>query len=35
LRTRVLLGLTAGVAPGTSAEAIAALRDGGVRVIPA
>ena len=34
-RTRVLLGLTAGVAPGTSAEAIAALRDGGVQVIPA
>jgi nicotinamidase/pyrazinamidase len=35
LRTRVLLGLTAGVAPGTSAEAITALREGGVRVIPA
>jgi nicotinamidase/pyrazinamidase len=35
LRTRVLLGLTAGVAPGTTTEAIAALRDGGVQVIPA
>ena len=35
LRTRVLLGLTTGVAPETSAEAIAALRDGGVRIIPA
>jgi nicotinamidase/pyrazinamidase len=35
LRTRVLLGLTAGVAPETSAEAITALRDEGVRVIPA
>jgi len=35
LRTRVLLGLTAGVAPETSTEAIAALRDGGIRVMPA
>ena len=35
LRTRVLLGLTAGVAPETSAEAIAALRDRGVAVIRA
>jgi nicotinamidase/pyrazinamidase len=34
-RTNVLLGLTAGVAPGTTAEAIAALRDGGVVVTPA
>jgi nicotinamidase/pyrazinamidase len=34
-RTRVLLGLTAGVAPGTTAEAITALRDGGVEVSPA
>jgi nicotinamidase/pyrazinamidase len=34
-RTNVLLGLTAGVAPGTTAEAIAALRDGGVAVTPA
>lgn len=33
--TRVLLGLTAGVAPGSTAEAIAALRDGGVEVAPA
>jgi len=31
-RTRVLLGLTAGVAPGTTAEAITALRDSGVDV---
>jgi nicotinamidase/pyrazinamidase len=30
--TRVLLGLTAGVAPGTTAEAITSLRDGGVDV---
>jgi len=30
--TRVLLGLTAGVAPGTSADAIAALRAAGVEV---
>jgi nicotinamidase/pyrazinamidase len=34
-RTNVLLGLTAGVAPGTTAEAIAALRDAGVTVTPA
>jgi nicotinamidase/pyrazinamidase len=34
-RTRVLLGLTAGVAPGTTAEAITSLRDGGVQVSPA
>jgi nicotinamidase/pyrazinamidase len=33
--TRVLLGLTAGVAPGTTAEAITSLRDGGVEVSPA
>jgi nicotinamidase/pyrazinamidase len=33
--TRVLLGLTAGVAPGTTAEAITSLRDGGVQVSPA
>ena len=32
---RVLLGLTAGVAPGTTAEAITALRDTGVAVSPA
>jgi nicotinamidase/pyrazinamidase len=32
LRARVLLGLTAGVAPGTTAEAIAELRDTGVEV---
>ena len=31
-RTRVLLGLTAGVAPGTTAEALTSLRDGGVAV---
>ena len=34
-RTRVILGLTAGVAPGTTAEAITSLRDGGVDVTPA
>jgi nicotinamidase/pyrazinamidase len=34
-RTNVLLGLTAGVAPGTTAEAIAALQDAGVTVVPA
>jgi len=33
--TRVLLGLTAGVAPGTTAEAITELRDAGVGVAPA
>jgi nicotinamidase/pyrazinamidase len=33
--TRVLLGLTAGVAPGTTAEAITSLRDTGVEVSPA
>jgi nicotinamidase/pyrazinamidase len=33
--TRVLLGLTAGVAPGTTAEAITSLYDGGVEVSPA
>jgi nicotinamidase/pyrazinamidase len=33
--TRVLLGLTAGVAPGTTAEAIAQLHDTGVQVTPA
>ncbi len=33
--TRVLLGLTAGVAPGTTAEAITGLRDAGVGVAPA
>jgi nicotinamidase/pyrazinamidase len=33
--TRVLLGLTAGVDPGTTADAIAALRAAGVDVIPA
>jgi nicotinamidase/pyrazinamidase len=32
LRTRVLLGLTAGVAPGTTAEAITELSDTGVEV---
>jgi nicotinamidase/pyrazinamidase len=32
--TRVLLGLTAGVAPGTTAEAITELRDTGVEVAP-
>jgi nicotinamidase/pyrazinamidase len=35
LRTRVLLGLTAGVDPGTTAEAVAALRAAGVEVTPA
>jgi nicotinamidase/pyrazinamidase len=34
-RTRVILGLTAGVAPGTTAEAITSLRDDGVDVTPA
>ena len=34
-RTRVLLGLTAGVNPGTTAEAITSLSDGGVEVSPA
>jgi nicotinamidase/pyrazinamidase len=33
--TRVLLGLTAGVDPGTTADAIAALRAAGVEVTPA
>jgi nicotinamidase/pyrazinamidase len=33
--TRVLLGLTAGVAPGTTAEAITSLRAAGVEVIAA
>ena len=33
--SRVLLGLTAGVAPGTTAEAITGLRDTGVEVSPA
>jgi nicotinamidase/pyrazinamidase len=33
--TRVLLGLTAGVAPGTTAEAITSLRDAGVDVTAA
>jgi nicotinamidase/pyrazinamidase len=33
--TRVLLGLTAGVAPGTTAEAISSLRDEGVEVTAA
>jgi len=32
---RVLLGLTAGVAPGSTAEAIGALQDAGVQVTPA
>jgi nicotinamidase/pyrazinamidase len=32
---RVVLGLTAGVAPGTTAEAITSLRDSGVEVSPA
>jgi len=32
---RVLLGLTTGVAPGTTAEAITSLHDGGVEVSPA
>jgi nicotinamidase/pyrazinamidase len=35
LSTRVLLGLTAGVMPRTTAEAIDALRKAGVEVIPA
>ena len=35
LRTRVLLGLTAGVAPGTTADAIATLGAAGVEVTPA
>jgi nicotinamidase/pyrazinamidase len=34
-QTRVLLGLTTGVAPGTTAEAIEALRGSGVEVAPA
>jgi len=34
-RTRVLLGLTAGVAPGTTAEAITELHDTGVEISPA
>jgi nicotinamidase/pyrazinamidase len=34
-RARVLLGLTAGVSPGTTAEAITVLRDSGVEVSPA
>jgi nicotinamidase/pyrazinamidase len=34
-RTKVLLGLTAGVDPGTTAEAIATLQDAGVTVTPA
>ncbi len=33
--TRVLLGLTAGVSPGTTTEAIEVLRSAGVSVIPA
>jgi nicotinamidase/pyrazinamidase len=33
--TRVLLGLTTGVAPGTTAEAIDALRGSGVEIAPA
>lgn len=32
--TRVLLGLTAGVAPGTTAEAIDELRGSGVQITP-
>jgi len=35
LRTRVLLGLTVGVDPRTTAESIDALRDAGVELIPA
>ena len=35
LRTRVLLGLTAGVDPGTTADAIATLSAAGVEVTPA
>jgi nicotinamidase/pyrazinamidase len=34
-RTRVLLGLTAGVAPGTTTEAVTSLLDGGVEIFPA
>jgi nicotinamidase/pyrazinamidase len=34
-RTRVLLGLTAGVAPGSTSEAIESLRGTGVDVAPA
>ena len=34
-RTRVLLGLTAGVAPGTTTEAVTSLSDSGVEVTPA
>jgi nicotinamidase/pyrazinamidase len=34
-KTQVLLGLTAGVDPGTSADAIASLKRGGVEVTPA
>src|SRR5579871_3825975 len=34
-RTKVLLGLTAGVDPGTTAEAISTLQDAGVNVAPA
>ena len=34
-RTKVLLGLTAGVDPGTTAEAIATLEDTGITVTPA
>jgi nicotinamidase/pyrazinamidase len=34
-RARVLLGLTSGVAPGTTAEAITSLRDSGIEVSPA
>ena len=34
-QTRVLLGLTAGVAPGTTAAAIEALQEAGVEVTPA
>ena len=34
-RTKVLLGLTAGVDPGTTAEAIATLQDAGINVTPA
>jgi nicotinamidase/pyrazinamidase len=33
--TRVLLGLTAGVAPGSTSEAIESLRGSGVDVAPA
>ena len=34
-RTSVLLGLTAGVDPGTTTAAISSLRDGGITVVPA